>query len=85
MGSTSSWPLLRRYGPPPSRAVDTWWMGQGSDLPVCATCGRIAQDDSAVRLTWALARENGRAVWTCDLCCREHLRSIEGKVDLAWW
>ncbi len=52
----------------------------------CATCGRSASsDDGAVLMTWARAAENGRPVWTCDVCSRTHLRSIEGKLDSAWW
>jgi len=51
----------------------------------CATCGRITGDESAARLTWAFAVEQDRQVWTCDLCSREHLRSIEAKLDSAWW
>jgi len=55
-------------------------------LPLaCATCGRQVADESEARLAWAFAVENGRRVWTCDLCSREHLRSIEGKLDSAWW
>ena len=53
--------------------------------PVCGTCGRVAQDESAARLAWTFGVENGRQVWTCDRCSREHLRSIEGKLDSAWW
>lgn len=52
---------------------------------VCETCGRTPVDESSARLTWALGVENGRQVWTCDLCSRENLRSIEGKLDSAWW
>ena len=52
----------------------------------CATCRRsVPSGDSAVPLTWARATENGRLVWTCDVCSRTHLRSIEGKLDSAWW
>jgi hypothetical protein len=54
-------------------------------VPVCATCGRTADDEGEARLTWALGVEDGRRVWTCDLCSREHLRSIEGKLNSAWW
>ena len=43
------------------------------------------EDESAARLTWVLGVEKGRQVWTCDRCSREHLRSIEGKLDSAWW
>jgi len=45
----------------------------------------MPDDESAARLTWVLAVENGRLVWTCDLCSRENLRSIEGKLDSPWW
>lgn len=52
----------------------------------CATCGRSAPGgDTAVLVTWARAVENGRTLWTCDVCSRTHLRSIEGKLDPAWW
>jgi hypothetical protein len=66
-------------------ATQTGWMSQEMDPPLCATCGRMPQDTFVARLTWALGREEGRPVWTCDLCCREHLRSIEGKLHSTWW
>jgi hypothetical protein len=56
--------------------------------PVCDTCGAVPADDGAAalaRITWARGVENGRDVWTCDACSRRHLRSIEGKLDSAWW
>lgn len=53
--------------------------------PVCGTCGRIPDDEAGARLSWVLGVENGRKVWTCDRCSRENLRSIEGKLDSAWW
>ena len=37
------------------------------------------------RLTWTRGTENGRVVWTCPTCTRAHARSIEGKLDSAWW
>ena len=60
-------------------------MSEETARPVCGTCGGIAQDESGARLTWALYCEKDRQVWTCDRCCREHLRSIEGKLDHDWW
>ncbi|MHB1472695.1 MAG: hypothetical protein ACYCV4_03535 [Dermatophilaceae bacterium] len=60
-------------------------MSQDVMPPVCTRCGRTPDDESAARLTWALGVENGRQVWTCDLCSRENLRSIEGKLDSPWW
>jgi hypothetical protein len=59
-------------------------MNEESTL-VCSTCGRVEEDESVARLTWALGVEQGRQVWTCDRCSREHLRSIEGKLDSTWW
>lgn len=53
--------------------------------PVCATCGAVPEDLAVARLTWARGLENGRDVWTCEACSRRHLRSIEGKLDSAWW
>jgi len=60
-------------------------MNENIARPVCATCGCMPGDESAARLTWALGVENGRQVWTCDVCSRDNLRSIEGKLDSAWW
>jgi hypothetical protein len=52
---------------------------------VCATCGKTGPAKGAVLLTWVRGWENGRQVWTCETCSREHLRSIEGKLDTPWW
>ncbi len=53
--------------------------------PVCATCGTTATDTAVAAITWTRATENGHEVWTCDRCSREHLRSIEAKLDSTWW
>jgi hypothetical protein len=52
---------------------------------VCATCGAVPDDEALARLAWTRGVENGRDVWTCDRCSRQHLRSIEGKLDSSWW
>ena len=60
----------------------------GEERIVCATCGTAPADDEAralARTTWARGTENRRDVWTCPACSREHLRSIEGKLDSSWW
>ncbi|MGZ4602750.1 MAG: hypothetical protein ACXV0U_04030 [Kineosporiaceae bacterium] len=51
--------------------------------PTCSTCGAIAAD--AVPVTWSAAVEGARRHWTCDRCAREHVRSIEAKLDSSWW
>ena len=60
-------------------------MTEDTTRPVCNTCGRAHGGDSDARLSWVLGVENGRKVWTCDRCSRDNLRSIEGKLDSAWW
>ena len=67
---------------------------------VCATCGATVRADAdagapgnaaeadpvaVARLTWTRGTERGNVVWTCDRCSRAHLRSIEAKLDQAWW
>lgn len=58
---------------------------------VCVTCGRTpdpsdpAQAPGAAELTWSRGIERGVPVWTCPQCSRDNLRSIEGKLDSAWW
>ena len=59
---------------------------ESAETPVtCATCGAVPEDMALARLTWSRGTENGREVWSCDACSRRHLRSIEGKLDSAWW
>jgi hypothetical protein len=50
---------------------------------VCATCGAVAS--GAALIAWSTAVEDGRRVWTCDTCARDHVRSIEAKLDSSWW
>ena len=38
-----------------------------------------------VPLTWTTAMERGRLVYYCDVCSRENLRAIEGKLDSEYW
>jgi hypothetical protein len=46
--------------------------------------GEIDHDDR-IPLTWVTSVENGRQRVYCDRCAREHLRSIESKLDAEWW
>ena len=67
--------------------VCTGLVSNVEDPMVCVTCGSVPPpvDEAGARATWAMALEGGRVVWTCATCSREHLRSIEGKLDPAWW
>ena len=75
------------------------WPHLAEDL-VCTTCGAtVARGaDAALRAATPLSRPpggrpphvdprhgTGDVVWTCDRCSRAHLRSIEAKLDQAWW
>jgi NAD-dependent SIR2 family protein deacetylase len=50
----------------------------------CSTCRRTTPS-SPPPLSWSPAIENGDRVWTCPECARANLRSIEGRLDRAWW
>lgn len=52
--------------------------------PVCAHCDRQAETED-LPMTWSTSMEDGRRLVYCDRCARANLRSIEGKLDSAWW
>ncbi|GAA3834902.1 hypothetical protein [Nocardioides panacisoli] len=55
-------------------------------MPVsCDYCGRPSPDGEDTPLTWSTALENGRVRRFCDICSREHLRAMEGKLDSEHW
>ena len=67
------------------------WPGGGfaswptvATMTSCAFCGKISEGD-VPPLTWTSAVERGRTTWFCDTCSREHLRSMEAKLDSEWW
>ena len=41
--------------------------------------------DEPVPLSWVVSVEAGRTRSYCEACAREHLRSIEAKLDSEWW
>lgn len=49
----------------------------------CGFCGR--QATGTLPLTWSTAVENARPVVFCDICSRDHLRAMEGKLDSPDW
>jgi hypothetical protein len=48
----------------------------------CGSCGRVAEERPS---TWSLQVEERGPVWLCDTCTRDNLRSIEARLDEAWW
>ena len=65
-------------------------------MVVCDFCGTPAPPASSesgddpgttdeVPFTWVVSLENGRRRVYCERCSREHLRSIESKLDSEWW
>jgi hypothetical protein len=48
----------------------------------CAGCGTGA---GSPPITWSVQHGSRGATWLCERCTRENLRSIEGRLDEAWW
>ncbi|MFD8737204.1 hypothetical protein ACFV06_20110 [Streptomyces sp. NPDC059618] len=63
-------------GPAPGSDADE------AEKIVCARCGTTAPGP---RPTWTCSVENGARRYFCDNCARDNLRSIEGRLDSAWW
>ncbi len=54
-------------------------------MPVsCDHCGAVSPEEIPP-LTWSLSMERGRVCRYCDSCTREHVRSMEGKLDPTHW
>jgi hypothetical protein len=56
----------------------------------CALCGTtlaVSDDEqgSLAAIAWMSSHERGRDVHYCPSCARDNLRSIEGKLDVAYW
>lgn len=49
----------------------------------CAHCAVTVEGGPP--LEWASSVESGRTVYYCVRCARESLRSIEARLDTAWW
>jgi hypothetical protein len=56
-----------------------------SQTTTTTTCARCGTTEQGLPLTWTCSVENGRRVHFCDTCARRNLRSIEGRLDSAWW
>ena len=53
----------------------------------CSVCGTVADPaaDPLDLLAWSSAVEGARVTWVCPSCARDHVRSIEAKLDVAHW
>jgi hypothetical protein len=55
-------------------------------MVACDFCGVTpVGDDDETPLTWVVSVEGGVTRTYCESCSREHLRSIEAKLDSEWW
>ena len=54
----------------------------GTGPVTCALCG---ETEPSLPLGWSTSFERGRTVHHCAACAREHVRSMEGKLDSEWW
>jgi hypothetical protein len=53
-----------------------------SEPATCAVCGVMVEDRPP---TWSLQVSERGSTWLCEPCTRANPRSIEGKLDEAWW
>jgi len=58
---------------------------QADPTQTTTRCGRCGHTAEGLPITWTCSVENGSRVYFCDDCGRKHLRSIEGRLDSAWW
>lgn len=57
-----------------------------TDTLVCDRCGAAAVgDDPLTMMVWTRSVDDGVAHVYCPRCSREHLRSIEAKLDERYW
>jgi hypothetical protein len=53
-----------------------------SEPVTCSVCGETAAEPP---LSWSSQVSARGTTWLCERCTRDNLRSIEGKLDEAWW
>ena len=56
-------------------------MGDGPAY--CGVCGAAAPEGAPA--TWSMQSSERGLTMICDDCTRANIRSIEGKLDEAWW
>ena len=57
--------------------------GPDATATTCHVCGTVAPDGRPA--TWSLQVGSSGRQWLCEACTRNNVRSIEGKLDKAWW
>jgi hypothetical protein len=55
----------------------------GDGPAYCGVCGAVAPD--GVPATWSMQSSERGVTVICAECTRMNIRSIEGKLDEAWW
>jgi transposase len=48
----------------------------------CSVCGTTVDEPP---VTWSMQVSERGQTWLCESCARDNIRSIEGKLDEAWW
>jgi len=90
-----AWPLWNKGG----RAVPNTTKGLGrkegetdvthlrhtSPVPESVTCAVCGVTVPELPLTWSSQLSERGQTYLCERCTRENVRSIEGKLDEAWW
>ncbi|HVU71827.1 MAG TPA: hypothetical protein VHE83_02595 [Mycobacteriales bacterium] len=51
----------------------------------CSGCGTPAPDGGDVPATWTFQTSERGVTYLCEACARQNIRSIEGRLDDAWW
>ena len=51
-------------------------------MSTCSQCGAQAEEQP---VTWSVENTDRGRIVLCDTCTREHLRSIEAKLDADWF
>jgi hypothetical protein len=59
--------------------------GHGTALATACLVCHTPSPSEPPPFTWSASVERGRRAWTCEQCSRDNIRSIEGKLDTAWW
>jgi hypothetical protein len=49
------------------------------------TCGVCGKRVDVRPVTWSMQISDRGTRWLCEKCTRDNVRSIEGKLDEAWW